>query len=485
MSNFTSLAWSRSGKGSLIASRASQKLISQNRWYSAILQQAAPVEVEHYSSPWWKSFGDFDDYKSEKFRIQTFNKISPKGLDRFPTNAYEIKNSAWDLHNAHAILLRSHKLKAEEVDVTVRAIARCGAGTNNIPVKEMTQLGIPVFNTPGANANAVKELVIAGMLLGSRRIVDGINHMKVLGASGQAKERVEKDKAMFGGQEISGKTLAVVGLGHIGSITALDAAALGMNVTGYDPGLSIKSALKLPRDIQLCDSIASAVKNADYISINIPYIKGSPAEGGTHGVIGADVISNFKPDAVLLNFARGELVDSEALKTFLDSGNGKYVSDFPDDTLWDHKNAIILPHLGASTEEAEDAAAAMAADTIRDYLETGTIVNSVNFPSASLPDRPPNSIRFTVVNKNIPGMLAKITDIFGKASLNILQQVNHSKDTIAYNVIDCSIDEDGNVLSLQKMQRDITMLEGVLSSRVLFGKPGAGYAVQRNQEYIA
>jgi D-3-phosphoglycerate dehydrogenase len=398
----------------------------------------------------------------------------------------------------------------------------------------MTQLGIPVFNTPGANANAVKELVIAGMLLGSRRIVDGINHMKVLGASGQAKERVEKDKAMFGGQEISGKTLAVVGLGHIGSITALDAAALGMNVTGtvataltffltlqpvgywkrllnslwihflhprtswfsalppppshisgYDPGLSIKSALKLPRDIQLCDSIASAVKNADYISINIPYIKGSPAEGGTHGVIGADVISNFKPDAVLLNFARGELVDSEALKTFLDSGNGKYVSDFPDDTLWDHKNAIIIPHLGASTEEAEDAAAAMAADTIRDYLETGTIVNSVNFPSTSLPDRPPNSIRFTVVNKNIPGMLAKITDIFGKASLNILQQVNHSKDTIAYNVIDCSIDKDGNVLSLQKMQRDITMLEGVLSSRVLFGKPGAGYAVQRNQEYIA
>lgn len=256
-------------------------------------------------------------------------------------------------------------------------------------------------------------------------------------------------------------------------------------MSGYDPGLSIKSALKLPRDIQLYDSIASAVKNADYISINIPYIKGSPAEGGTHGVIGADVISNFKPDAILLNFARGELVDSEALKTFLDSGNGRYVSDFPDDTLWDHKNAIILPHLGASTEEAEDAAAAMAADTIRDYLETGTIVNSVNFPSTSLPDRPPNSIRFTVVNKNIPGMLAKITDIFGKASLNILQQVNHSKDTIAYNVIDCSIDEDGNVLSLQKMQRDITMLEGVLSSRVLFGKPGAGYAVQRNQEYIA
>jgi len=373
------------------------------------------------------------------------------------------------------------------VDVSVRAIARCGAGTNNVPVKEMTELGIPVFNTPGANANAVKELVLAGMLLGSRRIVDGINHMKVLGASGQAKERVEKDKAMFGGQEIAGKTLAVIGLGHIGSATARDASSLGMKISGYDPGLSIKSALKLPREIQLCDSISAAVKDADYISLNIPYIKGTPANGGTHGIIGADVIANFKSSAILLNFARGELVDSEALKPFLDSGNGRYVSDFPDDVLWDHKNAIILPHLGASTEEAEDAAAAMAADTIRDYLETGTIVNSVNFPSASLPDRPPNSIRFTVVNKNKPGMLAKITDIFGKATLNILQQVNHSKDSIAYNVIDCSIDvtDDGHLLSLHKMQKDITMLEGVLSSRVLFGKPGAGYAVQRNSEYIA
>ena len=254
-------------------------------------------------------------------------------------------------------------------------------------------------------------------------------------------------------------------------------------VSGYDPGLSIKSALKLPRDIALCDSIGAAIKDADYISLNIPYIKGSPTEGGTHEIIGEDIISHFKSNAVLLNFARGELVDSAALKTFLDSGNGRYVADFPDDTLWDHKNAIILPHLGASTEEAEDAAAAMAVDTIRDYLETGTITNSVNFPATSLPDRPPNSIRFTVVNKNIPGMLAKITDIFGKAELNILQQVNHSKDTIAYNVIDCSIPTDGGVLSLKDLQKDITMLSGVLSSRVLFGKPGAGYAVQRSSEY--
>lgn len=249
--------------------------------------------------------------------------------------------------------MRSYQLKEEEVEKTVRAIARCGAGTNNIPVARMTELGIPVFNTPGANANAVKELIICGLFLGSRRVIDGINHMKDLGRQGLAKERVEKDKAMFGGRELNGKTLAIIGLGHIGAATARDAGKLGMKIVGYDPGLSITSALKLPRKIQLMDSIAAACTNADYISINIPYIKG---EGGTHGIIGKDLVSHFKRDAVLLNFARGELVDSAAMKDFLDSGDGRYISDFPDDLLWDHKNAIIIPHLGASTEEAEDQA---------------------------------------------------------------------------------------------------------------------------------
>lgn len=234
---------------------------------------------------------------------------------------------------------------------------RCGAGTNNVPVDRMTELGIPVFNTPGANANAVKELVLCGMLLGSRRIVDGVNHMKSLGEQGLARERVEKDKAMFGGRELKGKTLAVIGLGHIGSMTARDAESLGMKIKGYDPGLSVEAALKLPNTIDLADSISAAVSGADYISINIPYIKG---ENGTHGIIGKEVITHFSPDAVLLNFARGELVDSEAMKEFLDSGNGRYVSDFPEDLLWDHPNVVILPHLGASTEEAEDAAVSLA-----------------------------------------------------------------------------------------------------------------------------
>lgn len=390
----------------------------------------------------------------------------------------------------------------------------------------MTELGIPVFNTPGANANAVKELVLCGMLLGSRRIIDGINHMSDLGQQGVAKDRVEKDKAMFGGQEIAGKTLAVIGLGHIGSMTARDAKGLGMLLKGYDPGLSIQSALKLPRKMELTDSIVAAVAGADYVSLNIPYIKG---DGGTHGVIGKEVLDHMKPGAVVLNFARGELVDSEAMKEFLDASDGRYITDFPDDLLWDHKNAVVLPHLGASTEEAEDSAvrssffvsfligsvrlqykndstvtnptattklffpkklsfatqAAMAADTIRDFLETGTIRNSVNFPATALPDKPENSVRFTVVNKNEPGMLAHITEAFAEAKLNILQQINHSKDNIAYNVMDVgTTGSAGDVLSFKHVQEKITMLDGVLSSRVLYGAPGTGYARNLDGEYF-
>ena len=272
---------------------------------------------------------------------------------------------------------------------------------------------------------------------------------------------------------MKGKTLAVIGLGHIGASTARDAAALGMTLVGYDPGLSIDSALKLPTGIELADSISSAVSNADYISINIPYIKG---ENGTHGIIGKEIIEQMKSDAVLLNFARGELVDSEAMKEFLDNGDGRYVSDFPDDLLWDHKNAIILPHLGASTEEAEDAAAAMAADTISDYLRTGTIKNSVNFPATALPERPEGSIRLSVINKNQPGVLANITEVFAKGGLNILQQINQSRGDIAYNVLDIDPVWENKTLSLKELQKDLTMTEGVLSSRVVFGTPGMGYA---------
>jgi len=440
----------------------------------------ADVEVEQGRGE-WKTYGDVENYNEGMYQIKCFNKISPVGLGEFPTSSYDVRLNEQEALNAHAILLRSHKLQEEDVPKTVRAIARCGAGTNNIPVARMTELGIPVFNTPGANANAVKELVLCGMLLGSRRVVDGINHMKELGSQGLARERVEKDKAMFGGQELKGKTLAVIGLGHIGSQTAADARALGMNLKGYDPGLSVSSALKLPKDLDLVDSIAAAVTGADYISINIPYVKG---ENGTHGIIGPDVISHFKPKAILLNFARGELVDSAAMKTFLDAGDGRYITDFPDDEMWDHKNAVVLPHLGASTEEAEDAAAAMAADTIRDYLESGTIRNSVNFPSTSLPDRPDNCVRFTVVNDNVPGVLAHITETFGAENLNIIQQVNQSRGDVAYNVLDIDTTGHEDVLSFKNVQERITMLEGVLSSRVIYGEPGTGYAKNLGGDYF-
>jgi D-3-phosphoglycerate dehydrogenase len=442
------------------------------------------VDYDHFVSG-WTNIPDIQDFtKPDKYSMQTFNKLSPQGLSKFPKELYDVfpKEEA-NGRPAHALMLRSHKLQEEEVDVSVRAIARCGAGTNNIPVSRMTELGIPVFNTPGANANAVKELVVCGLFLGSRRVIDGINHMKDLGAQGVARERVEKDKAMFGGREIKGKTLAVIGLGHIGAASARDGSSLGMNVVGYDPGLGVSSALKLPREMQLADSISSAVANADYISLNIPYIKGSAEEGGTHGIIGQDIIRHFKPDAVLLNFARGELVNSEAMKEFLDSGTeGRYISDFPDDELWNHENAVILPHLGASTAEAEDQAAAMAAETLRLYLEHGTVRHSVNFPDTSLNDRDQRLIRVTVVNQNIPGMLSKITEVFANHKINIVQQINQSQKDIAYNVID--IDPSHNEgLILKDLQQEVTMLEGVLSSRLLFANPGAGYARNIDGQY--
>mmetsp|Transcript_15134 Transcript_15134/g.31158 ORF Transcript_15134/g.31158 Transcript_15134/m.31158 type:complete len:499 (-) Transcript_15134:454-1950(-) len=432
-------------------------------------------QVDHFVSGWeTDNVENFKDTK--KYCTQTFNKISEVGLSVFENDLYDVlPNEQAEGRPAHALMLRSHKLKEEEVSPSVRAIARCGAGTNNIPVSRMSELGIPVFNTPGANANAVKELVLCGLLLGSRRIIDGINHMTDLGKQGLARDRVEKDKAMFGGREITGKNLAVIGLGHIGASTARDAKVLGMKLIGYDPGLSVQSALKLPRNLKLADSISSAVANADYISLNIPYTN------ATHGIVGQAILRHCKPDAVILNFARGELVDSDAMKEFLDQSAGaKYISDFPDDELWNHPNTIIIPHLGASTGEAEDGAAAMAAETLRLYLEDGTVRHSVNFPDASLPQRNPGTIRLTVVNENKPGVLNLITQVISSYNLNIVQQINHSRDGVAYNVMDIEADAD---YDFKEMQKELTMSDGVLSSRILFGLPGAGYSRNIDGQY--
>ncbi|KAG7356922.1 D-isomer specific 2-hydroxyacid dehydrogenase, catalytic domain containing protein [Nitzschia inconspicua] len=453
---------------------------------SARCYSGHPIKVTHYESGWTADGVDDSIKGIEKYCTQTFNKISQVGLSVFPKDLYDvIPRDEANGRPAHALMLRSHKLQEDQVDPSVRAIARCGAGTNNIPVARMTELGIPVFNTPGANANAVKELVLCGLFLGSRRVIDGINHMKDLGKQGLARERVEKDKALFGGREIKGKRLAVIGLGHIGAATARDAHSLGMDLVGYDPGLSVKSAMKLPRNMDLADSISSAVANADYISLNIPYIKGTPEEGGTHGIIGQAVLRHMKSDAVILNFARGELVDSVAMKEFLDKGGeGRYISDFPDDVLWNHENVVIIPHLGASTGEAEDSAAAMAAETLRLYLEHGTIRHSVNFPDTSLQEKDSNHIRITVVNKNKPGVLSAITDVFAKHGLNIVQQINHSRGEIAYNVIDIE-PAAGDSHDLRELQKELTMHDGILSSRIMGGVAGNGYARNIEGTYYA
>lgn len=421
-----------------------------------------------------------------KFIVKTFNKISPLGLARFNPNHYTIAPSESETAKegvAHAILLRSHKLQESDVPIMCRAIARCGAGTNNCNVERMTELGVPVFNTPGANANAVKELVLCALLLGSRGIVEGAMHMKKLHEAGTAHERIEKDKALFGGRELVGKTLGVVGLGAIGAAVTEAAIALGMTVVGYDPSLSVESALRLPGasdKFRVTEELSEVCASADYVTLHAPYIKNV-----THHMIGHAQLSMMKPDACLLNFARGELVDNEALEARYKAGaTGRYVCDFalPPD-LAARDNVISIPHLGASTEEAEENAAGMAADTIVHFLETGAVVNSVNFPTCNLPTRPDSINRICIVNENRPGMLGEIMSLFGNAQINVLQQINSSRGDIAYNVID--IEKPGpaadvstfNFKSWDALQEALTQIPGVKSTRFIGTGSATGYAI--------
>ncbi len=305
-----------------------------------------------------------------KFQIQTFNAISPVGLSRFPKRSFALTGSSGSLPNdteeePHAILLRSHKLQDEEVAPSVRAIARCGAGTNNIPIAAMTDRGIPVFNTPGANANAVKELVLCGLFLSSRGVIEGIRHTREVICAEEKEHkarnaRVEKDKSKFAGQELAGKTLAVLGLGNIGAMCAEAALALGMKVVGFDPKISVDAAWRLSAQVRKMDSIEEAFAAADYVTVNMPYIPGV-----THHAINEEVLSHMKPTAHILNFARGEIVDGAAMARLYQRGHsGRYISDFPDEHLQDHPKFVCIPHLGASTAEAEDNCARMAADQV-------------------------------------------------------------------------------------------------------------------------
>mmetsp|Transcript_14062 Transcript_14062/g.35234 ORF Transcript_14062/g.35234 Transcript_14062/m.35234 type:complete len:517 (-) Transcript_14062:199-1749(-) len=383
-------------------------------------------------------------YSGPSFTVKTFNAISPVGLDRFPKGKYSVAGNDDALPDSPmAIMLRSHKLQNDEVASTVRCIVRCGAGTNNIPVSEMTERGIPVFNTPGANANAVKELVLCALFLAARGIVEGIAHTKDVinveekGDYTAISKRIEADKKMFVGSELTGKTLGIIGLGHIGGKVVEAALALGMKVVGYDPVLNVESALRLPGDrMQRVNTLDEVWAQCDYVSLHVPYIPDI-----THHLINADTLAKSKRNLCILNFARGEIVDGAALKSAWDSGaiTGKYMSDFADPYLLGQDKHIVMPHLGASTAEAEDNSAAMAADTVMNYLETGSIVNSVNFPHCELPVAE-NGYRISIAHKNSTGVLGEITTYLGGKSFNITQQLNVSRGDIAYTVLDLDSD---------------------------------------------
>lgn len=361
------------------------------------------------------------------FKIQTLNKIDPDGLKLFPLDNYEI---ASELPNPDAIVLRSFKMHDVEIPSSVKAVARAGAGVNNIPIEKCTEKGIVVFNTPGANANGVKEAVIAGMLMASRDYIGAANWAKTLIGQGDAvPSLVEQGKKNFAGEEIKGKTLAVIGLGAIGVLAANAASALRMNVIGYDPYMSVKHALKLSREVKVVEGIQVLLQQADFVTINIPLLP------DTKGYINKDKFAMMKDGVKILNFARGGLVDHSDLKVAIESGKvAKYITDFPDEECLKLDNVISIPHLGASTKESETNCAIMAAEQMRDYLENGNIKNSVNFPAAEL-ERNGGS-RILIGNRNVPNMVSQISTVLAAEGLNIDNMLNKKRDDIAYNIID-------------------------------------------------
>ncbi|MET4577018.1 3-phosphoglycerate dehydrogenase family protein [Ottowia thiooxydans] len=366
------------------------------------------------------------------FKIKTYNAISSKGLERFNPKTYEVGGAVAD---ADAYVLRSQKLHGEPVPPSLLAVARAGAGVNNIPVGEYGQQGIVVFNTPGANANAVKELVLAGMLLTTRGILPGIEYARSLGTmtdSAEMHQLLEKEKSRFAGTELRGKTLGIVGLGAIGSMVADTALALGMKVLGFDPALSIDAAWRLSNAVQRMENLPSLLARSDFVSIHVPALE------STRHMIDAAALSGIKPGAVLLNFARETIVDPAAILQSLDAGRlGRYVSDFPEPGLSTHDKCIAMPHIGASTEESEENCAVMAADQIMEFLENGNIVNSVNYPAVRM-DRTPGATRLAIANENVAGVLGSVLSVLADAKLNVIDMINRSRDELAYNLIDLS-----------------------------------------------
>ena len=385
------------------------------------------------------------------YRIDLLNKISEKGLNLF-SDKYEYRT---DIPDPDGILVRSKEMKDMTLPSSVKAIARAGAGVNNIPIDKCSEKGIVVFNTPGANANGVKELVILGMLMACRNVVGGITWAKgLVGEGDKVPDLIEKGKSKFAGTEIMGKKLGVVGLGAIGTMVANTAENLGMEVWGYDPFLSIEAAWRLSRNTKKAPSLDKLLAECDFVTLHVPQNK------DTKRFMNAEKFAVMKKGTVLLNFARGGLVDTPSLKKAIADGIvGCYVTDFPDEEVIKTDKVIPIPHLGASTEESEENCAVMAAMQLMDFLENGNIKNSVNFPECSLERS--DKARLTISNKNEPGMIEKITRMLADNKLNIADMINKSKGNIAYNIIDVEGDISEGLIN------KIKSIEGIIAVRVL------------------
>lgn len=387
------------------------------------------------------------------YKIQTLNNIAAKGLDRLPRELYEASS---DINNPDAIVLRSYKMHDMEVPESVLAVGRAGAGVNNIPIERMTEMGVPVFNTPGANANAVKELVIAGLFLAARNICQGWEFARGLeGDDASINKETEAGKKQFAGFELPGHTLGVIGLGAIGVNVANAARALGMDVVGFDPGITVSSAWALESGVRQAHSVDEVVSRSDMVTMHVPY------SDATANLIGPERVGMLRQGGVILNFSRAGIVDDQAVVDALDKGHlHAYINDFPTNLTKNHERCITLPHLGASTREAEENCAVMVADQVREYLENGNVHNSVNFPEVNMP-RAENCERMTVVNANVPNMLGQVSSALADAGLNIDDMYNKSRGEIAYTVVDVA----GSIP--REVADTIRNIPGVLKVRVL------------------
>ncbi len=392
-------------------------------------------------------------------KVLTLNNISVKGLERFPRDHYEV---ASEIPGPDAILVRSAKMHDSDIPDSLKAVARAGAGTNNIPVDRMSEAGVVVFNTPGANANAVKELVMAGLFLSSRNICQAWDYTRNLTATGDELNRqVEAGKKQFVGGELPGKTLAVVGLGAIGVEVANMAIKLGMRVVGYDPVMTVARAWQLSSDVVQAHSVEEAMTQADFVTVHVPLLD------ATRHLINEERLRLMAKGAVVLNFARGGIVDDQAVMASLDQGHlGYYLSDFPTEALRAHSQVIALPHLGASTGEAEENCAVMAANQLIDYLENGNIKNSINLPEAIMP-RAKGSPRLSIVHDNVPNMVGQISTALADETINIIDMLNKSRNTMAYTLVDVENEGLTTGEGSTSLCDALMAIEGVRSVRLL------------------